>query len=180
MANYLISLHHPDFGITLFKDGFTGNHRLDADDFPAGRMREFQREYGRNGWIVDCHSVKVMDDDRKTYLVEQVAQILMGIKRLDFFPKREMAVRLGIPSGWTEIFAVTLNQLRGYQAKAIQICKSFGWNFKRIFQWIRSTCQTHFGADSWSEYKYGEKVYRTSPFNRKKFKNVRNTTQSVV
>ena len=39
MANYLISLHHPDFGITLFKDGFTGNHRLDADDYPAGRMR---------------------------------------------------------------------------------------------------------------------------------------------
>ena len=29
MSNYLISLHHPTFGLTLFKDGFTGNHRLD-------------------------------------------------------------------------------------------------------------------------------------------------------
>ena len=56
MSNYLISLHHPKFGLTLFKDGFTGNHRLDADGKPSARMREFVREYGKHGWQVDYHS----------------------------------------------------------------------------------------------------------------------------
>lgn len=165
MANYLISLHHPEYKITLFKDGFTGNHRLDAENFPVRRMAEFQKEYGSHGWIVTFHNILVMNDDRKTYLVEQVAQILMGIKKLDFFPTKAMASALGINSGWTEIFAVTLQQLRGYQGKAVQICKRFSWNYKKIQRWIKDTCQKHFGANSWSEYKYGEKVFRTSPFN---------------
>ena len=33
------------------------------------------------------------------------------------FLKREMAIRLGIPSGWTEIFAVTLNQLEAIRQR---------------------------------------------------------------
>tara|TARA_A200000159_G_C7151975_1_gene267581 strand:+ start:105 stop:632 length:528 start_codon:yes stop_codon:yes gene_type:complete len=165
MSNYLISLHHPKFGLTLFKDGFTGNHRLDDNGEPAARMREFHREYGKHGWQVDYHSNLTMFDDRRTYLVEQIAQILMGIKKLDFFPTKDMALALGIGSGWTEIFAVNLKQLQGYQGKAVQICKKLNWNYKLIQAWIQATCQKHFGTDSWAEHKYGERVFRTSPFN---------------
>jgi len=165
MSNYLISLHNPDFGLTLMKDGFTGNHRLDDDGKPTLRMKEFMREYGKHGWQVNYHSNLTLDDDRKTYNVEQVAQILMGIKGLDFFMTKKMAQALGINSGWTEIFTVTLPQLQGYQGKAVQICSGMDWNYKRIHAWIRSTCQKHFGTDSWSEHKYGERVFRTSPFN---------------
>ena len=165
MSNYLISITHPEYGLTLFKNGFTGNHRLDDDGQPAARMREFHREYGRHGWIVNYHSNMTMFDDRRTYLTEQVAQILMGKKGLDFFPTKAMAQALGIHSGWTEIFSVTLPQLQGYQGKAVQICAAHNWNYRKIRAWIRSTCQDCFGADSWAEYKYGDKVWRTSPFN---------------
>ena len=141
----------------------TGN--LDDDGLPAARMREFHREYGKHGWIVNYHSNMTMFDDRRTYLTEQVAQILMGKKGLDFFPTKAKAQDLGIHSGWTEIFAVSLNQIRGYQGKAVQICKSLNWNFKKIFQYIKNFCQTHFGSDNYAEYKYGEKV----PCSEKKF-----------
>lgn len=165
MSNYLISLHHPEYGLTLFKDGFTGNHRLDDDGLPHLRMKEFMREYGRYGWVVTFHSNLTLDDDRKTYHVEQVAQILMGIKGLDYFPTKKMAQALGIHSGWTEIFMVSLPQLQGYQGKAVQICAGMDWNNKRILGWRKAMCMKHFGVDSWGEYKYGEKVYRTTPFN---------------
>ena len=165
MSNYLISLHHPEYGLTLYKDGFTGNHRLDDDGYPHARMKEFMREYGKHGWVVTFHSNLTLDDDRKTYQVEQVAQILMGIKGLDYFPTKKMAQALGINSGWTEIFMVNLHQLQGYQGKAVQICAGMGWNHSRIHGWIKSTCTKHFGVGSWAEYKYGEKVFRTSPFN---------------
>lgn len=165
MSNYLISIHNPKYGITLFKDGFTGNHRLDDDGKPSARMREFNREYGKHGWVVTYHSNLTMFDDRRTYLIEQIAQILMGIKGLDFFPTKAMAQALGIHSGWTEIFSVTLPQLQGYQGKAVQICMAHNWNYRKIQGWIRSTCQKHFNADSWAEYKYGEAPFRTSPFN---------------
>jgi hypothetical protein len=165
MSNYLISLHNPAYGITLFKDGWTGNHRLDDDGLPTARLNEFHREYGKHGWIVTFCSNLTMFDDRRTYLVEQIAQILMGIKKLDFFPTRAMAQDLGINSGWTEIFAVDLPQLRGYQGQAVRICKRHNWNYAKIQDWIKATCQANFAADSWAEYKYGEKVFRTSPFN---------------
>jgi len=165
MSNYLISLNNPEYGVTLFKSGWTGNHRLDDDGFPHARLSEFNREYGKHGWVVTYCSNLTMNDDRKTYLVEQISQILMGIKKLDFFPTQKMAKDLGIQSGWTEIFAVDLNQLRGYQGRAVQICQGLNWNYRRIQKWIRQTCQANFGADSWAEYKYGEPVFRTSPFN---------------
>ena len=165
MSNYLISLHHPKFGLTLFKDGFTGNHRLDDDGLPIARLREFDREYGKHGWIVSFHSNLTMFDDRRTYLVEQIAHILMGKKGLDFFPTKDMAVALGIHSGWTEIFQVSLNQLQGYQGKAVSICSSMNWNYRKINALIKATCQESFGTNSWAEYKYGEQVFRTSPFN---------------
>jgi len=47
MANYIISIS--DNKSTLFKTGWTGNHRLDADGFPEGRFKEILRSYGRNG-----------------------------------------------------------------------------------------------------------------------------------
>ena len=166
MANYIISIS--DDSSTLFKTGWTGNHRLDGDDFPQGRFNEFLRSYGREGWKVGFHSCLVMDDDRKTYLVEQISQILMARKGLDYFKNQADAISVGIKSGWTEIFAVSLNQIRGYQGKAVQICKSLNWNFKKIFQYIKNFCQTHFGSDNYADYNYGEKVYHTTHITSKK------------
>jgi hypothetical protein len=166
VANYIISIN--DGKSTLFKSGWTGNHRLDADGFPEGRFKEFLRSYGREGWIVNFHNCLVLDDDRKTYLVEQLSQIMMARKGLDYFKVHSDALAVGIKSGWTEIFAVSLNQIRGYQGKAVQICKKFNWNFRKILNYIRNFCRQHFGSDNYAEYKYGEKVYRTTPFNRKK------------
>ena len=165
MANYIISIN--DGNSTLFKTGWTGNHRLDGDGFPEGRFKEFLRSYGREGWTVGFHSCLVMDDDRKTYLVEQLSQIMMARKGLDYFKAQTDAIAVGIKSGWTEIFAVSLNQIRGYQGKAVQICKKLNWNFRKILNYIKTFCQQNFGSDNYAEYKYGEKVYRTTPFNRK-------------
>ena len=165
LANYIISIN--DGNSTLFKTGWTGNHRLDGDGFPEGRFKEFLRSYGREGWTVGFHSCLVMDDDRKTYLVEQLSQIMMARKGLDYFKAQTDAIAVGIKSGWTEIFAVSLNQIRGYQGKAVQICKKFNWNFRKILNYIKTFCQQHFGSDNYAEYKYGEKVWRTTPFNRK-------------
>ena len=166
VANYIISIS--DDKSTLFKTGWTGNHRLDGDNFPEGRFKEFLRSYGREGWKVGFHSCLVMDDDRKTYLVEQLSQIMMARKGLDYFKAQTDAIAVGIKSGWTEIFAVSLNQIRGYQGKAVQICKKLNWNFRKILNYIKTFCRKHFGSDNYAEYKYGEKVYRTTPFNRKK------------
>lgn len=166
MANYIISITAND--TTLFKSGWTGNHRLDDDGFPEGRFKEFLRSYGRNGWTVNFHNCLVLDDDRKTYLIEQLSQIMMAKKGLDFFKAQADAIAVGVKSGWTEIFAVSLNQIRGYQGKAVQICKKLNWNFRKIQKYIRDFCRKHFEADNYAEYKYGEKVYRTTPFNRKK------------
>lgn len=166
MANYIISITAND--TTLFKSGWTGNHRLDDDGFPEGRFKEFLRSYGRNGWTVSFHNCLVLDDDRKTYLIEQLSQIMMAKKGLDFFKAQADAIAVGVKSGWTEIFAVSLNQIRGYQGKAVQICKKLNWNFRKIQKYIRDFCRKHFEADNYAEYKYGEKVYRTTPFNRKK------------
>ena len=116
MANYIISITAND--TTLFKSGWTGNHRLDDDGFPEGRFKEFLRSYGRNGWTVNFHNCLVLDDDRKTYLIEQLSQIMMAKKGLDFFKAQADAIAVGVKSGWTEIFAVSLNQIRGYQGKA--------------------------------------------------------------
>lgn len=168
MANYIISITAND--TTLFKSGWTGNHRLDDDGFPEGRFKEFLRSYGRNGWTVNFHNCLVLDDDRKTYLIEQLSQIMMAKKGLDFFKAQSDAIAVGVKSGWTEIFAVSLNQIRGYQGKAVQICKKLNWNFRKIQKYIRDFCRKHFEADNYAEYKYGEKVYRTTPFNRKKLK----------
>ena len=46
----------------------------------------------------------------------------MGIKKLDFFPTKDMALALGIGSGWTEILLLTLNSFKAI-GKAVQICK---------------------------------------------------------
>lgn len=179
MANYIISITAND--TTLFKSGWTGNHRLDDDGFPEGRFKEFLRSYGRNGWTVNFHNCLVLDDDRKTYLIEQLSQIMMAKKGLDFFKAQADAIAVGIKSGWTEIFAVSLNQIRGYQGKAVQICKKLNWNFRKIQKYIRDFCRKHFEADNYAEYKYGEKVYRTTPFNRKKPRwDTRSQKQTII
>ena len=55
-----------------------------------------------------------------------------------------MAQALGIHSGWTEIFAVNLHQLQGYQGKAVQICAGMDWNNKQDSSLRKAMCMKHF------------------------------------
>ena len=71
MSNYLISITHPEYGLTLLKMVslvITVWMMTDSQQLVC----EFDREYGQHGWVVNYHSNMTMFDDRRTYLLSRL------------------------------------------------------------------------------------------------------------
>ena len=154
MANYHLLLE--DY---LYKVGWSGNNQHD-DRVGWKRVHGLIKQYKKLGFKnVTLERVytreKSKNADSETICVERVTHVLMGAAGRHIGDQEKHGI------GWTEIFAVSKNQLIGYFGKAIQICKRLNWNIKAIEEWLKNYCLKHFKVESWTEYVVGN--YGTHP-----------------
>ena len=156
--------YHINIDGTIRKTGWTGHNQFD-DRVGWKRVHGLLKQYKKlgfenpvceNTYAPFSDEIDRLERDRRTLAVEQIQNALMGRKGLHAGDIKKHGI------GWTEIFAVSKNQLRGYLGKAVQICKKLAWDIEKIKDWLLNFSRQHFGTDSWSEYLYGKKVERTN------------------
>ena len=156
--------YHIEIGENLRKSGWTGHNQTNNrvgwirvhNLIKQYRKLGFENPTCENTYVIVSDDIDRLERDRRTMAVEQIQHALMGRRGLHAGDQNTHG------TGWTEIFAVSKNQLRGYLGKAVQICQQLNWDMEKIKEWLIQFCRKHFGYDSWSEYVYGKKVERTN------------------